>query len=142
MPEAAPAYRPTEAKYKGRAREMYVTYDLEQKTRGGGKATYPKVKRVYIAGDVKSWDVGTFAKRTGRHVHGVKIDYEHTRAGYTRRGFDATRDDARYQVRPTRVGSTAQRFTQVVEVPERARNVKFHEHDLPGRYKHAIQSIR
>mgnify|MGYP006987906056 CR=1 FL=1 len=26
-------YKPTESKYKGGAREMYVTYDLEQKTR-------------------------------------------------------------------------------------------------------------
>jgi hypothetical protein len=34
---------------------MYVTYDVRQKTRGGGSAIYPKVKRVYIAGDVKTW---------------------------------------------------------------------------------------
>jgi hypothetical protein len=27
-------YRSTEAKYKGGAQEMYVTYDLHQKTRG------------------------------------------------------------------------------------------------------------
>ena len=33
---------------------MYVTYDLEQQTRGGGSAIYPKVKRVYIAGDVSN----------------------------------------------------------------------------------------
>ncbi len=45
-------YRPTESKYKGDAKEMYVTYDIEQKTRGDSTAMYPKVKRVYIAGDV------------------------------------------------------------------------------------------
>jgi hypothetical protein len=28
-------YRPTESKYKGRAHEMYVSYDLQQKTRDG-----------------------------------------------------------------------------------------------------------
>ena len=28
-------YRSTESKYKGGAHEMYVTYDLEQRTRGG-----------------------------------------------------------------------------------------------------------
>jgi hypothetical protein len=28
-------YRSTESKHKGSAHEMYVTYDLEQKTRGG-----------------------------------------------------------------------------------------------------------
>ena len=32
------SYHPTESKYKGGAREMYVTYDLEQHTRGGGTA--------------------------------------------------------------------------------------------------------
>ncbi len=38
----APRYQPTESKYKGGADEMYITYDLEQPTRGGGKALYPK----------------------------------------------------------------------------------------------------
>ena len=50
-------YRPTESKYKGGAHEMYVTYDLEQKTRGGDMAIYPKVRRVYIAGDVNLVDL-------------------------------------------------------------------------------------
>jgi hypothetical protein len=59
-------YRPTESKYKGGAHEMYVTYDLEQKTRGGGSAMYPKIKRVYIAGDLKDWKRGAFKKRSGR----------------------------------------------------------------------------
>jgi len=45
-------YTPTEAKYKGRAKEMYVTYDLPQRTRGEGESLYPKVKHVDIAGDV------------------------------------------------------------------------------------------
>jgi hypothetical protein len=45
-------YRPTESKFKGGASEMFVTYDLAQRTRGGGSATYPKVKRVYIAGKI------------------------------------------------------------------------------------------
>ena len=67
------SYKTTESKYKGGAEEMYVTYDLWQETRGDGRALYPKVKRVYIAGQVKDWHVGTFAKRTGKHVHGVKI---------------------------------------------------------------------
>ncbi|MHB9033457.1 MAG: hypothetical protein ACYC6L_10455 [Anaerolineae bacterium] len=35
-------YRATESKYKGRAVEMYVTYDIDQKTRGGGEAQYPQ----------------------------------------------------------------------------------------------------
>jgi len=120
---------------------MYVTYDLEQRTRGG-RAIYPKVKRVYIAGDVKDWDVGTFAKRTGRQVHGVKIGYEQTRKGFHRRGFTATRGNLSYQVRPAKFPTTRQTFTQVVEVPDDARNVKFYERSLPPRYRQALQNIR
>ncbi len=56
-------YRPTESKYKGGAHEMYVTYDVRQKTRGGNSKLYPKVKRVYIAGDVKDWETGNVKKR-------------------------------------------------------------------------------
>ncbi len=52
-PAATPHYKTTESKYKGGAKEMYVTYDLWQATRGENQALYPKVKRVYIAGHVK-----------------------------------------------------------------------------------------
>src|SRR5438046_468066 len=107
------AYRPTESKYKGGAQEMYVTYDLEQETRGGGSALYPKVKRVYIAGDVKNWEAGTFKKRSGREAYGVKIDYEQTREGHHREGFHAERGQTSYEVRPADVKSTAQTFTQI-----------------------------
>ena len=89
---------------------MYVTYDLWQATRGESQALYPKVKRVYIAGHVKDWHVGTFAKRTGKHVHGVKIEYEQSRAGYTRQGYTATRGATRYHVPPTQVRKSAGRF--------------------------------
>src|SRR5512147_477979 len=68
-------YHSTESKYKGGAQEMYVTYDEKQKTRGGDEKLYPKVKRVYIAGEVKDWKVGSVRKRTGRKVHGVEIQY-------------------------------------------------------------------
>src|SRR5262245_17313011 len=84
-------YKATESKYKGGAHEMYVTYDLWQETRGGNKALYPKVKRVYVAGKVTNWQKGTFAKRTGRKVYGVKIDYEQSREAYTREGYTAKR---------------------------------------------------
>jgi hypothetical protein len=86
-------YKTTEFKYKGGAQELYVTYDLWQATRGDSQALYPKVKRVYIAGHVKEWHVGTFAKRTGKKVHGVKIEYEQSRAEYTRQGYTATKTD-------------------------------------------------
>jgi len=135
-------YRPTESKYKGGAAEMYVTYDLAQQTRGGGTAVYPKVKRVYVAGDVKDWHVGDFTKRTGKGVHGVKLEYEQTRSGYQRKGYTATRGGTTYKVPPTKVQSTAQTFSQIVEVPETARNVQFHRRELPEQYRAALQNVR
>jgi hypothetical protein len=137
-------YRPTESKYKGGAHEMFVTYDLQQKTRGGGSATYPKVKRVYIAGDVKDWKAGTVQKRTGRQVRGVRIEYEQSRSRYRRKGFTAERCQTEYKVAPASVGSTSQRFTQVVEVPRDAHNVHFYTDrgGLPEKYRHALQHVR
>ena len=49
-------YRPTESKYKGEAHEMYVTYDLEQKTRSDGSTIYPKLNDHQLkAGGFKSF---------------------------------------------------------------------------------------
>jgi hypothetical protein len=137
-------YRPTESKYKGGAQEMYVTYDLEQKTRGGGSALYPKVKRVYIAGDVKDWKTGNVQKRSGRQVHGVQIAYEQSRRGYRRKGYSAERGGTAYPVAPARVGKTSQRFVQVVELPKDARNVHLYRAPgrLPARYRQALQNVR
>jgi hypothetical protein len=137
-------YHPTESKYKGGAQEMYVTYDEKQKTRGGEEKLYPKVKRVYIAGDVKDWKVGDVRKRTGRKVHGVEIQYEQSRSGFQRRGFTAKRGRTRYDVKPSSVGGASQRFRQVVEVPSDARNVHFYKSasKLPARYQSAVQNVR
>jgi hypothetical protein len=137
-------YRPTESKYKGRASEMYVTYDLKRKSRGGRSAIYPKVKRVYIAGDVKGWKTGRVRKKSGREVRGVRIEYEQSRTRYRRRGFTAQRGATAYAVAPAGVPATAQRFVQVVEVPENASNVRFHKGaaGLPEKYRHALQRVR
>ena len=64
-------YTPTEARYKGVADDYSITYDEQQRTRGEKTARYPHVKRVYIAGDVKDWEVGDFRKRSGTVVHGM-----------------------------------------------------------------------
>jgi hypothetical protein len=135
-------YRPTESKYKGGAQVMYITYDLEQATRGGGHALYPKVKRVYIPGKVTDWRVGEFKLRSGRIVHGVKIEYEETREGYHRKGYTARRGSTTVQVPPTDVRPTTQRFSKVVEIPEKAQNVQFHSGPLPERYREALQDVR
>jgi hypothetical protein len=135
-------YKATESKYKGGAKEMYVTYDLRQETRGDNQALYPKVKRIYIAGDVQKWQVGTFKKRTGREVHGVKIDYEQSREAYSRQGYTAKRGSTQYQVKPANVGKGKAHFSQVVEVPEDAQNVAFHQSTLPRKYQEALQDVR
>ena len=137
-------YRPTESKYKGGAREMYITYDVRQKTRGGNSKLYPKVKRVYIAGDVKDWETGNVKKRSGRKVHGVAIEYEQSRKGFQRRAFTAQRGRTSYAVKAAAVGGTSQRFRQVLEVPQDAQNVRFYSNarKLPERYRSALQHVR
>jgi len=121
---------------------MYVTYDLEQPTRGESTALYPKVKRVYIAGDVKDWRVGTFTKKSGRAVHGVKVDYAQRRQGYQRQAYRATRDVTTYSVSPAKVGASASTFSQIVEIPLDARNIQFHSKKLPAKYRAALQKVR
>jgi hypothetical protein len=135
-------YKTTASKYKGGAAEMYITYDLWQVTRGQNQALYPKAKRVYIAGNVKDWRVGTFAKRTGKTVHGVKIDYEQSREGYTRQEYTATRGHTQYHVPPTHIGESTASFSKIVEVPEEAHNVQFHTGQLPEKYQDALQDVR
>jgi hypothetical protein len=136
------AYKPTEAKYKGGAEEMYVTYDLAQETRAGRSTVYPKVKRVYIAGQVKDWRLGTFPNRAGRKVHGVKIEYEQRRAGYDRKPYRARRAGAAYKVSPAHVTRGELSFAKVVEVPAGARNVRFYKGQLPAKYRSALQTVR
>ena len=134
-------YRTTE-RHKAGAQEMYVTYDLCQRTHGENRALYPKVKRVYIAGEVTNWEVGTFEKRSGRKVYGVKIDYEQRRAGYTRHEYTARRGSTEYRVPTTQVEDSTSRFSVIVEVPEKAENVQFRTDKLPPKYGGAVQDIR
>ncbi|MGE5443832.1 MAG: hypothetical protein ACM3SR_04425 [Ignavibacteriales bacterium] len=137
-------YHPTEFRYKGGAHEMYVTYDIEQKTRGGGSAMYPKVKRVYIAGNVKDLKTGVVQKRSGRKAYGVLIGYEQSRKSYRRKTFTAKRGKTAYKVSPASVGAASERFRQIVEIPKEARNVHFYKgaSRLPAKYRHALQNVR
>ena len=137
-------YRSTESKYKGGAHEMYVTYDLEVQSRSGARGTRPKVKRVYIAGQVKDWKRGTFKKRTGREVNGVLIEYEQTRQRHQRKPFEAQRGETTYRTGSASVDASSQVFKQVVEVPAKAANVHFYASSdrLPAQYRSALQNIR
>ncbi len=136
-------YKPTESQYKGNAEEMYVAYDIEQNTRGNNKALYPKVKRVYIAGDIKKWETGDFKRRTGGMVHGIAIQYEQTRSGYHRKGYTAERNGKTYKVGPAVIKPTIQKFRKVVAVPMDARNIHFYADPkkLPEKYRSALQNV-
>jgi hypothetical protein len=121
-----------------------VTYDLEQKTRSG-QAVYPKVKRVYIAGKVIDAKAGhKLRKRTGKEVNGVRVEYKQTRRGYRRDRFEAKRGDAKVAVGSATVPETRQRFVQIVELPDKARNVHFYGpgEALPAEYRQALQNVR
>jgi hypothetical protein len=144
LSESEHRYRPTESKYKGGADEMYVTYDLEQKARSDGRAIYPKVKRVYIAGQVLDWKVGVVKKKSGREVYGVQIHYEQSRTSYHRKSYTAQRGKTTYETSPASVGATSQTFAQVIELPEGAGNVRFYTNlgELPATYRHALQRVR
>lgn len=144
MAEQKRKYKPTESKYKGGAKEMYVTYDLKQQTRGNDTALHPKIKRVYIAGEVKDWKAGNVMKRSGRTVPGVEIKYEQTRTGYQRQGYTVERDGTRYKVKPATVEGSSQEFRKVVEIPKGAQNVKFYhkQEKLPKKYQSALQDVR
>ena len=137
-------YRPTESKYKGGAHEMYVTYDLEQNTRGEHNAMYPKVKRVYVSGNVTDWKTGTFRNKLGRDMHGVRIEYEQRRRSYHRKGYVAHRGETEYPVEAASVATSGQRFAQVVEIPEAAQNLHFYSThaELPAKYQQALQRVR
>ena len=137
-------YRPTEAQFKGIANVMYVTYDLEQRTRGDGRALYPKVKRVYIAGDVQGWTVGEVKKRSGRVVYGVTIEYQQSRSAYHRKAYTARRGQTSYKVDQARVKASSQIFRKIVEVPREAQNVHFFQSlkGLPEKYQQALQDVR
>jgi hypothetical protein len=137
-------YRSTESKYKGGADEMYVTYELDQKTRGGGHALYPKVKRVYIAGKVKDWKLGEVKKRSGRGAYGVAIEYEQSRSAYSRKEYTAKRGNTSYKVPSAHVKATSHKFMKIVEVPKDAKHVYFYKgaRKLPAKYRSALQAVR
>jgi hypothetical protein len=117
-------------------REMYVTYDLAQRTRGGGSAVFPKTKRVYIPGDVVEWGVGRFRKRSGRAVYGVRITYE-LKDGAAPGGVRKVAPDAKGS---RDQGTAAKRYTQVIDLPDAARNVQLHEAQRGGRTR--IRAVR
>jgi len=93
---------------------------------------------------VKDWKTGVVRKKTGREVHGVRIEYEQSRKGYQR--GDTRRTEVRrniaYSPQPSKRAPDV--FAQVVEIAKRARNVRFYsDHaELPVEYRQALQRVR
>ncbi len=135
-------YNSIESEYKTRSRNMFITYDLEQRTRNGNTAIYPKIKRVYIAGNIKDWKVGRMHKKSGREVRGISITYEQTRKGYDHKNFEFKCDNIKYEIPTSIVSITYQEFTQIVEVPDNAKNMRFFADvsELPNKYKNLCRT--
>ena len=69
---------------------------------------------------------------------------EQSRKSHHRKGYTAHRGKTTYETSPASVGVTSQKFAQVIEVPERAGNVRFYTDvgKLPAPYHHALQRVR
>ena len=89
-------------------------------TRGTQNAIYHKVKRVYITGEVTDWRTGLIREKTGREVHGLRIEYERNRKGYRRREYAAHRGETKYLVesgQSLRPLSTLRKWSRFRRVP-------------------------
>lgn len=109
--------------HKERAKETYVTYELERRSSAGDHVIQIKIKRVFIPGEVTGWKVGHFTKRSGRIVNGIKISYDRKRVDDQRDGSDQRRSDH------LELGDASS--SKVVELPETAVHVQLFADKLP-----------
>jgi hypothetical protein len=110
------AYKPSESRYDGGGRVVYLEYSTPSRARGT-ESTRRRAKRIYLPADSKNLSLEgpkTLRKRTGRSVHGVALHYEHV-VGAAR----ARRGNTSYKL-PER---TSER-TKVIEVPAEARDLR------------------
>jgi hypothetical protein len=114
--------------YKGGSDQWFVTYELGPDTDDEGSC--PQVTRVYLSGELCSWELGTFTTRSGAVVHGVKIEYERTHESYRARD-----EDTEYQT----IANT-RRFAKIIEVPPGASHIELRS-ALPDRYRHALHLL-
>ncbi|MFO7564864.1 MAG: hypothetical protein R6X02_19625 [Enhygromyxa sp.] len=123
-----PSRRAELNQYKGGSDQWFVTYELGPDTDDEGSC--PQVTRVYLSGELCSWELGTFTTRSGAVVFGVKIEYERTHESY--RTHDSSTEY------PT-LGN-ARRFAKIIEVPPGATHVELRS-SLPDRYRHALHLL-
>jgi hypothetical protein len=120
--------RPMPNQYTGGSDQWFVTYELGLANEDDGSC--PQVTRVYLSGELCSWELGTFTTRSGAVVHGVKIEYRRTHESY--RSSD---QDTEYQT----VAHT-RRFAKIIEVPPGATHIELRS-ALPDRYRHALHLL-
>lgn len=124
----APA--PCACAYIGGADQMFVTYELELGPDAGEDGSCPQVTRVYLSGDLCSWEIGTFKTRSGAEVYGVKIEYQQTHETYRARDLDTEYESA----------ADTRRYTKIIEVPRAATTIELRA-ELPDRYRQALHQL-
>jgi hypothetical protein len=74
--------------YKGGSDQWFVTYELGPyaEENPGDDRSCPQVTRVYLSGELRRWELGTFTTRSGSTVYGIKIEYERTHDCHHARG--------------------------------------------------------
>jgi len=116
------------SQYKGGSDQWFVTYELGPETSDDGSC--PQVTRVYLSGELCSWELGTFATHSGAVVYGVKIEYQRTHESYRPNDGDGEYEAA----------ANTRRFVKIIEVPPGATHVQL-RCSLPDRYRHALHRM-
>ncbi len=130
------------------ARDTHICVEIDS-TRGDGRAIIPKVKRVqarlYCRRGFELGGLVPSKSATAERFMGHPCAVPQSGTRHHREGYTARRGETAYEVSPTSVRATSQTFAKVVEVPARARNVRFFYRDageLPSEYRHAMQDVR
>ena len=105
-------YKPSTAKYRGKVKTLYLTYEQTWTHNYRGhrkKRTQIRVKRIYVPGKLKSVSrPGVYTNRKGRRVYGVKVTYVNPIKGGAGRG---------HRIKQVTV-------TKVIPLPRNAKKVK------------------
>jgi hypothetical protein len=150
--------------YKGGSDQWFVTYELGPypEEDPGDDGSCPQVTRVYLSGDLRHWELGTFTTRSGASVYGVKIEYERTHDCHHAR---SEADEPKPHCSALRHGSelgpgsalgpgrapgpnpapgqnpgSSGCFVKIIELPPGATDIEVRA-ALPDRYRHALHRL-
>lgn len=110
-------YKPSQARYDGGGKVLWLVYDSPQPLPGGRRAVRTHVKRLYFPAEARSIKVSTphkLSNRTGRKLFGAEVRYEYNVAA-----AQARRNRKRFEI-PERWSSR----TKVVALPREAKGVQ------------------